>query len=160
MTGFYDEATKGPHAVFELGDYELEGGATLPDARILYKTHGTLNERRDNAVLYPHMYGGTPSWLESTIAPGRALDPEGVVRRLPGQARGRVLVLALQHGAAGRRRRVSPRLGSATTSGGRIGFSRSSASSASRSCVGFSMGAQQAYELAVRHPDAVAPAWP
>ena len=42
-SGPYSEAEKGPHAVFELGDFELEGGAVLRDARLLYKTHGTLS---------------------------------------------------------------------------------------------------------------------
>ena len=81
MTSHYDEATKGPHSVLELGDVPLESGETLREARLLYKTHGEPNAARDNAILYPHMYSGTPSSLESTIAPGRALDPERLLRR-------------------------------------------------------------------------------
>ena len=41
-------------------DLELERGGVLPAARLLYKTHGELNAARDNAILYPHMYSGTP----------------------------------------------------------------------------------------------------
>ncbi len=41
------------HRVFELGDLALRGGATLPAARIAYKTYGRLNEDRSNAILYP-----------------------------------------------------------------------------------------------------------
>ena len=85
MDDFYDEETKGPHDVFELGHFELESGTALPRARLLYKTHGTLNDARDNAILYPHMYSGTPSSLESSIGPGRALDPELWFIICPGQ---------------------------------------------------------------------------
>ena len=88
MTSHYDEATKGPHSVLELGDVLLESGETLRDARLLYKTHGEPNAARDNAILYPHMYSGTPSSLESTIAPGRALDPERYFVICPGQLGG------------------------------------------------------------------------
>ena len=85
MSDCYDEAVKGPHEIFELGDFVLESGAVLPRARLLYKTHGTLNAARDNAILYPHMYSGTPSSLESSIGPGRALDPEHWFILCPGQ---------------------------------------------------------------------------
>ena len=50
---YYSEANHGPHEIFELGDYELESGITLPNAKIAYKTHGTLNQARDNVVLFP-----------------------------------------------------------------------------------------------------------
>ena len=63
-TDFYSEALKGPHRVLELGDLELELGGVLAGGRLAYKTHGTLNAARDNAILYPHMYGSTPSSLE------------------------------------------------------------------------------------------------
>ena len=43
-TDYYSEAAHGPHEIFELGNYQLESGVTLPNARIAYKTHGTLNE--------------------------------------------------------------------------------------------------------------------
>jgi len=41
------------HEVFELGDYVLEHGATLRGARLAFKTYGTLNAARDNAIAYP-----------------------------------------------------------------------------------------------------------
>jgi homoserine acetyltransferase len=55
---YYSEAAHGPHEIFELGNYQLESGITLPNARIAYKTHGTLNEAKDNVVLFPHMWSG------------------------------------------------------------------------------------------------------
>ena len=39
---YYSEAAHGPHEIFELANYQLESGITLPNARIAYKTHGTL----------------------------------------------------------------------------------------------------------------------
>ena len=54
-TDYYSEAAHGPHEIFELGNYQLESGITLPNARIAYKTHGTLNAAKDNVVLFPHM---------------------------------------------------------------------------------------------------------
>jgi len=37
--------------VFELGSFELRSGAILPDARIVYRSYGTLAADRSNAVL-------------------------------------------------------------------------------------------------------------
>lgn len=36
-----------------LGDLRLESGATLLDASVSYRTAGTLNADRSNAVLFP-----------------------------------------------------------------------------------------------------------
>jgi homoserine O-acetyltransferase len=156
MDEFYDEATKGPHQTFELGDFELEDGAVLPGARLLYKTHGTLNEARDNAVLYPHMYSGTPSSLESTIAPGRALDPERWFIVCPGQ---------LGNGFSSSPSNTPPPLGGGAFPTIGIGDDVTAQYRLVREVLGlgrfalvlgFSMGAQQAYEWAVRFPGMVA----
>ncbi|MCY4397149.1 MAG: alpha/beta fold hydrolase [Rhodospirillaceae bacterium] len=45
--------------VFELGPVTLQHGATLPDARLAYKTYGALNEAGDNAIVMPTFYTGT-----------------------------------------------------------------------------------------------------
>ncbi len=63
-TDYYSEAAHGPHEIFELGNYQLESGITLPNARIAYKTLGTLNAAKDNVVLFPHMWSGTPKAME------------------------------------------------------------------------------------------------
>ena len=82
---YYSEANHGPHEIFELGNYELESGITLPNAKIAYKTHGTLNEARDNVVLFPHMWSGTPKAMEIFIEHDRPLDPRRYFIILPGQ---------------------------------------------------------------------------
>ena len=46
-TDYYSETTHGPHEIFELGKYQFESGITLPNARIAYKTHGTLNAAKE-----------------------------------------------------------------------------------------------------------------
>jgi homoserine O-acetyltransferase/O-succinyltransferase len=85
MTGYYSEENHGPHQYFELGDFELENGITLPGARIAYKTHGTLNEAKDNVILFPHMWSGTSKSMEIFIGEDRPLDPGKYFIVLPGQ---------------------------------------------------------------------------
>ena len=62
--------------LFELGDVVLQSAMTLRDATLAYKTYGTLNSRRDNAILIPTYYGGQHTQNEPLIGPGMALDPE------------------------------------------------------------------------------------
>ena len=73
-TDYYSEAAHGPHEIFELGNYQLESGITLPNARVAYKTHGTLNAAKDNVVLFPHMWSGTPKAMETFIGEDRPLS--------------------------------------------------------------------------------------
>ncbi len=63
------------YATFELGDFVLQHGATLRGARLIYKTHGTLNEDRSNMVVYPTRFGGRHTDNEWLIGEGTALDP-------------------------------------------------------------------------------------
>ena len=63
------------YEVFELGDYRLQSGVVLPDARLAYQTYGELNAVRDNVVVYPTAYGGTHANCEPIIGAGLALDP-------------------------------------------------------------------------------------
>ncbi len=70
--------------IFNLGDFQLLNGFTLPDAKLSYKTHGELNEAKDNAVLFPHFLGGVPEALEIFIGEERPLDPSKYFIILPG----------------------------------------------------------------------------
>lgn len=54
----------------ELGDLRLESGATLLDATIAYRTAGTLNADRSNAVLFPTWFTGTAEQLFAFDATG------------------------------------------------------------------------------------------
>jgi homoserine O-acetyltransferase/O-succinyltransferase len=63
------------YETYSLGDFTLSGGATLPDARIAYKTYGRLSDTRDNAIVYPTWYSGRHWENEWLIGDGMALDP-------------------------------------------------------------------------------------
>jgi len=143
------------YEVFDAGDVALQSGETLRDAKLAYVTHGTLNARRDNAIVFPTCYGGRHednAWL---IGPGRALDtdryfvvvpdmlgnglsssPSNTLAPQAGPAFPHVTILdnvALQHRLVVERLDVT-----------RLPL-----------VVGFSMGAQQAYQWAVSYPDLV-----
>jgi homoserine O-acetyltransferase/O-succinyltransferase len=63
------------YEVFELGDVQLRLGATLRDAKLAYKTYGTLDEDKSNAIVYPTWYSGQHYDNEWLIGDGMALDP-------------------------------------------------------------------------------------
>jgi homoserine O-acetyltransferase len=63
------------HETYELGDFTLQGGATLRDAKLAFKTYGTLAPDKGNAIVYPTWYSGRHWENEWLIGPGRALDP-------------------------------------------------------------------------------------
>lgn len=137
-------------ATLELGDVELELGGVIPAARLGYRTHGTLAPDRSNAILFAHMYSGTPASLDPWIAGGRALDPARWFIICPGQLGngissspsttvGPFPELTIGDDVSAQHRLVSERLGIE-----RLAL-----------VLGFSMGAQQAYEWAVRFPEMV-----
>ena len=63
------------HEIFELGDVVLQSGLTLREAKLAYKTHGELDPSRDNVIVMPTYYGGQHPDNEAMIGAGRALDP-------------------------------------------------------------------------------------
>mgnify|MGYP001969940297 FL=1 len=63
------------HSEFSLGSFQLESGVTLPDAKLNYVTHGTLNASKSNVVLLPSWYSGDHHGYDYLIGPGKALDP-------------------------------------------------------------------------------------
>lgn len=56
-------------------NFRTEGGAVLPEARIVYGTYGTLDAAGDNAVLLPSHYMADLTGYGFLIGPGKALDP-------------------------------------------------------------------------------------
>ncbi|WP_119459457.1 alpha/beta fold hydrolase [Rhodospirillaceae bacterium SYSU D60014] len=63
------------HQIFDLGTVVLQSGATLRDARLAYKTFGTLNRDDSNVILFPTAFGGRHTDNEWLIGEGMALDP-------------------------------------------------------------------------------------
>ena len=57
-----------------LGDLKLRNGAVIHDFRIGYRTRGTLNAAKSNAVLWPTWLGGTTENLLQFLGPGKVVD--------------------------------------------------------------------------------------
>lgn len=143
-----------PHRRFHsLGDFRLESGVTLPNAKVAYATFGSLNAQRDNAVLIPSWYGSDHHGYDFLIGPGRALDPakyfivasemfangfssspSNTAAPFDGP---RFPAIAIRDNVEAARRLLADEL--------RVTHVRAVA--------GFSMGAQQAFQWAVSHPD-------
>ena len=66
-----DHAT---HHTFVIEKFRTESGVTLPQARVVYGTYGRLNAARDNAILLPSHYMADHHGYEWLIGPGKALD--------------------------------------------------------------------------------------
>jgi homoserine O-acetyltransferase len=58
-----------------LGNFRLESGETIRDLQLGYRTLGTLNADRSNAILWPTWFTGTSAQLMGFIGPGKLLDP-------------------------------------------------------------------------------------
>ena len=63
------------HEIFEFGAVTLQSGDTLPDAKLAYKTYGSLNARGDNVIVMPTFYTGTHVHNEGYLRAVPALDP-------------------------------------------------------------------------------------
>jgi homoserine O-acetyltransferase len=53
----------------------LQRGGTLREARIVWKTYGTLSPKRDNVILYPTSYGAHHTDIEWLVDVRHCLDP-------------------------------------------------------------------------------------
>jgi homoserine O-acetyltransferase len=62
------------HHEFVIASFKTESGTTLPAAHVVYGTYGHLNAARDNAILLPSHYMANHHGYEWLIGPGRALD--------------------------------------------------------------------------------------
>ena len=65
-----------PHQIYQVGDLKLESGETITDFGISYVTHGTLNEKKSNAILMVTAISGNHHRIDFLIGPGRALDTD------------------------------------------------------------------------------------
>jgi homoserine O-acetyltransferase len=54
----------------------LQSGATLRGAKLAYKTFGSLNASKDNAIVYPTWYSGQHYENEWLIGRDMALTPD------------------------------------------------------------------------------------
>ena len=150
-----DPAAPG-EGLFELGEFVLQSGATLREAKLAFKTHGRLNADQSNAIVYPTPYSAHHSDIEWPIGPGKALDPEKYFIIVPDMLgnglssspsntpppydRARFPAVTIQDNVAAQHKLVTEGFGVS-----RIAL-----------VVGWSMGAQQTFQWAASHPDMVA----
>src|SRR5215467_12556185 len=69
-----DKAPKGERREFVIASFKTESGVTLPQARVVYGTYGKLNAAKDNAVLLPSHYMADFHGYEWLIGGDKALD--------------------------------------------------------------------------------------
>jgi len=69
-----DKSEKPEIHEFVIANFRTESGVTLPQARVVYGTYGHLNAARDNVVLLPSHYMADCHGYEWLIGPDRALD--------------------------------------------------------------------------------------
>jgi homoserine O-acetyltransferase len=137
---------------FELGDVLLHGGQTIPDAQIGYGIAGELNQDRTNLILIPTSYGARH--LDLAWMVGSLFDPQrycivivdmfcnGVSSSPSHGAMGLAeqgWVVSHRDNVAAQRRLLTACLGVKSPA----------------LIYGWSMGAQQAYQWAVRYPNQV-----
>jgi homoserine O-acetyltransferase/O-succinyltransferase len=136
-----------------IANFRAESGVTLPQARIVYATYGHLNAARDNAVLLPSHYMANFHGYEWLIGPDRALDPS------------RLFLVATELFGNGRSSSPSntpepyhgPRFPVMTIRDNVEAVHRLLVEELKvthlRAVIGFSMGAQQAFQWAVSYPE-------
>ena len=138
--------------LFKLGDLPLACGRVLPDARLGYLQIGDLNRERSNLVLVPTPYGARPedqAWLA-----GPVLDPGRWCIVIVG-AFGNGVSSSPSHGAMGLAEQgwlISHRDNIAAQ---RLLLEQRFGVERLPLIYGWSMGAQQAYQWAVLHPERV-----
>jgi homoserine O-acetyltransferase len=69
-----DPAT-GTEGCFDAGNVVLQSGRTFRNMRLFYKTFGTLNADKSNAILYPTSYAAQQDDIVHMVRTGGALDP-------------------------------------------------------------------------------------
>ena len=138
---------------FVIREFRTESGVTLPNARVVYGTYGKLNAAKSNAVLLPSHYMANFHGYEWLMGPDKALNPADlflVTSELFGNGSSsspsntpepfhgpRFPVTTIRDNVEAVHRLLTEELGIQHL----------------RAVIGFSMGAQQAFQWAVSYPD-------
>jgi homoserine O-acetyltransferase len=143
------------HQLYDLGDFALDAGVALPKARVAYTTYGTLNAARDNVIVFPTWFVGSHLDLEWLIGDGKPLDTTRYFVIVPSMFangfstspsntpapfdRARFPAITIQDNVRAQHRLLTERFGVK-----RIQLA-----------IGGSMGAFQAYQWGLAHPELV-----
>jgi homoserine O-acetyltransferase len=138
---------------FVIHNFHTESGVVLPEAKIVYGTYGSLDAAKDNAVLLPSHYMADMHGYGWLIGPGKALDPSRqflIATELFGNGRSsspsntpepyhgpRFPVTTIRDNVEAVHQLLATELGIRHL----------------QAVIGFSMGAQQAFQWAVAYPD-------
>jgi homoserine O-acetyltransferase len=136
--------------VLRLGDFPVERGGVISDARLVWQAHGTLNAARDNVIIYPCSYTAAHDDLTWLIGPDGVLDPSRWFIVIPdmfsnGLSSGAAdtedypAVVTMADNVRAQHRLLTEQLGVTKVA----------------AAYGFSMGAGQAYHWAALFPDFV-----
>ena len=153
---FYSHEVHGDYELFPLGDFELEEGGKLRDCKIAYTTVGKLNAKRDNAILFPHMYSGSSMHMKAFyVSPDLALDPTKYFIILPNMI-GAGLSSSPHNYPPPFNQAAFPRttIGDDVRAQHRL-ITEKFGIEVLQLVLGWSMGAEQTYEWAVRYPEMV-----
>lgn len=136
---------------FRLGDFHVQSGEVIRDARVVWKSYGTLSPQKDNVVLYPSSYGAQHTDMEWLVKPDSILDPTRWFVIIPN-----MFSNGLSSGAAD-----TPDYPKLVTPWDNVQAQRRLLTEQFgveklHAVYGFSMGAQQAYHWAAMFPDDVA----
>src|SRR5262245_57628153 len=74
LTGFATLLTGQEQQTVRIGDFKLESGEVIRDCTIGYRTFGTLNASKSNAVLFPTAFGLRSAGLATRIGADKLVD--------------------------------------------------------------------------------------
>jgi homoserine O-acetyltransferase len=135
-------------------DFLLGSGHTLRNAKLVYKTYGTLNSTGDNAILFPTRFGAGHTMNEFLVKPGSALDPDKYFIVIPN-----LLGNGFSSSPSNHPHPYSGPRFPLVTIADNVKFQNQLAEKLGirkfALAVGWSMGAQQAYHWAAHYPDMV-----
>ncbi len=157
---FYSPKVHGAWKEFSLGNFALENGGTLRDAKQAYVTFGKLNKAKDNAIVFTIMYSGSHMHMAPLVGPGKAIDTDKYfvimpdllgngISTSPSNTKGCYGMGAFPHVTVGDIVRAQHKLVTE-----KFGIKKL------QMVTGWSMGGQQTWEWAVRYPKMVLRAAP